>query len=78
MDCAETRYTRSDRKRHRSRAERSEAELGHLKKDYLCRTVVVERVDLFDGVRKDCDGVICDVHGPDDFEVVFFDGAPAG
>ena len=74
MDCAETRSTRSDRKRHRSRAERSEAELGHLKKDYLCRTVVVERVDLFDGVRKDCDGVICDVHGPDDFEVVFFDG----
>ena len=48
MDCAETRSTRSDRKRHRSRAERSEAELGHLKRDYLCRTVVVERVDLFD------------------------------
>jgi len=74
MDCAVTRSTRSDRKRHRSRAEQSEAELGRLKKDYLCRTVVVERVDLVDGVHKDCEGVICDVHGPDDFEVVFFDG----
>ncbi|KAJ1482454.1 hypothetical protein T484DRAFT_3636226 [Baffinella frigidus] len=44
------------------------------RKDYLCRTIVMNRVDISDGRRKDCEGAICDVLGPNEFEVVFYDG----
>lgn len=64
---------RSGRKRRSGESER-EAVVERLKKDYLCRTIVMNRVDVSDGRRKDCEGAICDVLGPDEFEVVFYDG----
>ncbi|KAJ1485329.1 hypothetical protein T484DRAFT_3632687 [Baffinella frigidus] len=67
------RAMRSGRKRRSGESER-EAVVERLKKDYLCRTIVMNRVDVSDGRRKDCEGAICDVLGPDEFEVVFYDG----
>ncbi|KAJ1485335.1 hypothetical protein T484DRAFT_2020770 [Baffinella frigidus] len=67
------RAMRSGRKRRSGESER-EAVVERLKKDYPCRTIVMNRVDVSDGRRKDCEGAICDVLGPDEFEVVFYDG----
>ena len=67
------RALRSGRKRRRGESER-EAVVKRLKEDYLCRTIVMNRIDNIDGERKDCEGAICQVLGPDEFEVVFYDG----
>ena len=67
------RALRSGRKRRRGESER-EAVVKQLKKDYLCRTIVMNRINHSNGERKDCEGAICGVLGPDEFEVVFYDG----